>query len=164
MLLLYKQSLKTKFLYINLLFFFCWLSYYFKINCVMFNSCIGEKPFPCTWEGCDRRFARSDELARHKRTHTGEKRFTCTLCGRKFMRSDHLTKHARRHMTAKKVPGWQLEMNKLNHIAAMQSSGLAPISMVGSGTAAQQSIPSMAVSLNSFGRLTNIVSTTSPGS
>ena len=34
------------------------------------------------------------------------------------MRSDHLTKHARRHLTAKKLPGWQLEMNKLNQAAA----------------------------------------------
>lgn len=121
----------------------------------------GEKPFPCTWEGCERRFARSDELARHKRTHTGEKRFACTLCGRRFMRSDHLTKHARRHMTARKVPGWQLEMSKLNQIAAMQSSTLVPASVANSGP---QSIPSMAVPLSSFSRMPNLVNNTNQGS
>lgn len=106
----------------------------------------GEKPFPCTWENCDRRFARSDELARHRRTHTGEKRFACPLCGRRFMRSDHLTKHARRHMTAKKVPGWQLEMNKLNQVATgMQPSSLSMPSMVlaasGAATATTNTMP-----------------------
>ena len=57
----------------------------------------GEKPFSCSWKGCERRFARSDELSRHRRTHTGEKKFACPMCERRFMRSDHLTKHARRH-------------------------------------------------------------------
>ncbi|PSN36912.1 Krueppel-like factor 13 [Blattella germanica] len=57
----------------------------------------GERPFPCSWAGCGKRFARSDELARHTRTHTGEKNFTCPVCSKKFMRSDHLSKHARRH-------------------------------------------------------------------
>ena len=50
----------------------------------------GERPFPCGWAGCGKRFARSDELARHTRTHTGEKNFTCPVCSKKFMRSDHL--------------------------------------------------------------------------
>lgn len=85
---------------------------------------IGEKPFSCPWDGCDKQFSRSDELSRHKRTHTGgktrnnyeifleiiisyshllgnkEKNFGCKLCGRRFMRSDHLTKHVRRHIAA----------------------------------------------------------------
>ncbi|KAL8196968.1 UNVERIFIED_CONTAM: hypothetical protein K2H54_003725 [Gekko kuhli] len=56
-----------------------------------------EKPFECNWEECNKKFARSDELARHYRTHTGEKKFGCPLCEKRFMRSDHLTKHARRH-------------------------------------------------------------------
>lgn len=58
---------------------------------------LGERPFPCTWPDCEKKFARSDELARHLRTHTGEKRFLCPLCDKRFMRSDHLIKHARRH-------------------------------------------------------------------
>lgn len=60
----------------------------------------GEKPFVCAWDGCGRQFSRSDELSRHKRTHTGEKKFACSVCGRRFMRSDHLTKHVRRHILA----------------------------------------------------------------
>lgn len=62
------------------------------------------------------------------------------------MRSDHLTKHARRHMTAKKVPGWQLEMNKLNQVATgMQPSSLNMPSMVlaasGAATATTNTMP-----------------------
>ena len=58
---------------------------------------IGEKPFICSWTECDKKFARSDELSRHKRTHTGEKKFSCPVCERRFNRSDHLAKHTRRH-------------------------------------------------------------------
>ena len=48
-------------------------------------------------EGCEKRFARSDELSRHRRMHTGEKKFACSMCGRRFVRSDHLMKHEKRH-------------------------------------------------------------------
>ncbi len=30
----------------------------------------GEKPHPCTFEGCEKKFSRSDELTRHMRIHT----------------------------------------------------------------------------------------------
>jgi len=57
----------------------------------------GERPFACTWLFCTRRFSRSDELQRHMRTHTGDKRFVCPNCSKRFMRSDHLSKHQRTH-------------------------------------------------------------------
>lgn len=31
----------------------------------------GERPFVCNWIFCGKRFTRSDELQRHRRTHTG---------------------------------------------------------------------------------------------
>lgn len=37
------------------------------------------------WPACPRRFTRSDELQRHRRTHTGEKRFTCPQCSEFFL-------------------------------------------------------------------------------
>ncbi len=70
-----------------------------EITSVKFLSpFLGERPFHCTWPDCAKKFSRSDELTRHFRTHTGEKRFMCPLCDKCFMRSDHLTKHARRHV------------------------------------------------------------------
>ena len=65
------------------------------------NSCFlslsGEKPYKCSWEGCEWRFARSDELTRHYRKHTGSKPFKCSFCDRCFSRSDHLALHMKRH-------------------------------------------------------------------
>ena len=81
----------------------------------------GEKPYVCDWEVCGRRFARSDELARHRRTHTGEKKYACPLCGRKFMRSDHLSKHAKRHLASKRTPLWKLEVEKLKQLQIQQA-------------------------------------------
>ncbi|XP_071982519.1 early growth response protein 4 [Engystomops pustulosus] len=56
-----------------------------------------EKAFSCPVETCIRSFARSDELNRHLRIHTGHKPFQCRICLRNFSRSDHLTTHIRTH-------------------------------------------------------------------
>uniref|UniRef100_A0A8C8VFR5 Early growth response protein 4 n=1 Tax=Pelusios castaneus TaxID=367368 RepID=A0A8C8VFR5_9SAUR len=56
-----------------------------------------EKSFTCPVENCVRSFARSDELNRHLRIHTGHKPFQCRICLRNFSRSDHLTTHIRTH-------------------------------------------------------------------
>lgn len=67
------------------------------------SSSVGERPFVCQWVYCGKRFTRSDELQRHRRTHTGEKRFQCPECAKKFMRSDHLNKHIRTHSKQKNI-------------------------------------------------------------
>ncbi|XP_051876339.1 Krueppel-like factor 4 isoform X3 [Pristis pectinata] len=58
----------------------------------------GEKPYHCDWEGCGWKFARSDELTRHYRKHTGHRPFQCHKCDRAFSRSDHLALHMKRHL------------------------------------------------------------------
>lgn len=60
----------------------------------------GERPYVCSWEGCEWRFARSDELTRHFRKHTGAKPFQCSVCCRCFSRSDHLALHMKRHQSS----------------------------------------------------------------
>ena len=68
---------------------------YFTFLTLIFVS--GEKPYRCSWDGCEWRFARSDELTRHYRKHTGAKPFKCCHCDRSFSRSDHLALHLKRH-------------------------------------------------------------------
>ncbi|KAF8956924.1 hypothetical protein BDZ97DRAFT_141232 [Flammula alnicola] len=53
----------------------------------------GDKPFKCTY--CDRGFAESSNLSKHLRTHTGARPYTCMEpgCNKAFARPDQLNRH-----------------------------------------------------------------------
>uniref|UniRef100_A0A7E4W512 Zinc finger, C2H2 type n=1 Tax=Panagrellus redivivus TaxID=6233 RepID=A0A7E4W512_PANRE len=72
--------------------------------------------YECPYEGCDRRFSRSDELSRHKRNvHMATKPYQCEVCLRYFGRSDHLNTHHRTH-TGEKPYGCELCGRLFNRI------------------------------------------------
>lgn len=56
-----------------------------------------DKPFKCYDKKCvdSGGFKRGDELTRHRKIHTGERKHVCSICSRAFGRSDHLTTHFR---------------------------------------------------------------------
>ncbi|TBU60962.1 hypothetical protein BD310DRAFT_814300 [Dichomitus squalens] len=57
----------------------------------------GSKPFKCAY--CDRAFSESSNLSKHLRTHTGARPYSCTEpgCNKSFARPDQLARHANVH-------------------------------------------------------------------
>lgn len=99
----------------------------------MFLSLSGEKPYKCTWDNCTWKFARSDELTRHYRKHTGVKPFKCSDCDRSFSRSDHLALHRRRHAPQtcivwkrRLVDNISRQSRSLSASVACRKSGITP--------------------------------------
>ena len=56
----------------------------------------GEKPFACKY--CEKKFSRQDKRKNHEMIHTGEKPFGCELCSYKTADSGSLKKHMRIHL------------------------------------------------------------------
>eukprot|EP00092_Neocalanus_flemingeri_P020296 GFUD01021986.1.p1 GENE.GFUD01021986.1~~GFUD01021986.1.p1 ORF type:complete len:883 (-),score=305.65 GFUD01021986.1:45-2693(-) len=49
--------------------------------------------FPCTHEGCDKKFQWKRDMKQHERIHTGEKLLVCSVCEKKFTTRQALLHH-----------------------------------------------------------------------
>uniref|UniRef100_H3B7J9 Zic family member 2 n=1 Tax=Latimeria chalumnae TaxID=7897 RepID=H3B7J9_LATCH len=58
---------------------------------------LGEKPFQCEFEGCDRRFANSSDRKKHMHVHTSDKPYLCKMCDKSYTHPSSLRKHMKVH-------------------------------------------------------------------
>lgn len=59
----------------------------------VFCCAVGEKPFKCEFEGCDRRFANSSDRKKHMHVHTSDKPYLCKMCDKSYTHPSSLRKH-----------------------------------------------------------------------
>ena len=64
-----------------------------SLHVVVCVCALGEKPFKCEFEGCDRRFANSSDRKKHMHVHTSDKPYLCKMCDKSYTHPSSLRKH-----------------------------------------------------------------------
>nr|KMM73155.1 hypothetical protein CPAG_09444 [Coccidioides posadasii RMSCC 3488] len=58
----------------------------------------------CTYEGCNKRFGRKENIKSHVQTHLGDRQFKCNHCNKCFVRGHDLKRHSKIHTGVKPYP------------------------------------------------------------
>ncbi|KAK0146495.1 Krueppel-like factor 15 [Merluccius polli] len=89
------------------------------------------------------KFSRSDELSRHRRSHSGVKPYQCVVCEKKFARSDHLSKHLKGYIAGS---FFQCDISRLHakrvHLAWRLGRRRSDVSGLAHATSDRLQIPS----------------------
>lgn len=51
------------------------------------------QPYICDYEGCDKAYAQTNDLLKHKKTHYGELVYKCSMCTEAFRLQSQLRTH-----------------------------------------------------------------------
>ncbi|KAF9433155.1 hypothetical protein BGZ76_009824, partial [Entomortierella beljakovae] len=109
-----------------------------------------KKAHLCPWLNCHKTFTRSAHLARHVRSHGGEKPYACVHegCGKTFSRSDVLKEHTRIHdvnkvrkRNTRTTPGEKSKFKNIKKSAAASAAAAAAIASA--AASASMSSPSV---------------------
>lgn len=65
---------------------------------ILINLQTGERPFVCTFEGCQKEFITKGHLKTHELIHSGDRPYTCEKCDKSYSRSGRLKIHLRTHV------------------------------------------------------------------
>ena len=65
------------------------------------GSSSGSKASPQSCSVCSKVFSNASALAKHRLTHSEERRYHCNICGKAFKRQDHLNGHLLTHRSTK---------------------------------------------------------------
>ena len=57
---------------------------------------LGERPYKCSKEGCDRTFVEHSSLKKHMLTHSKSKPYSCSICGKTFTQVGSRNIHVKR--------------------------------------------------------------------
>ncbi|XP_064120383.1 zinc finger protein 236-like, partial [Macrobrachium nipponense] len=94
----------------------------------------GERPFKCTWPGCDRAFNQKNTMQIHMDIHTGTKAHKCEFCNQEFIQRSNLRCHIKRVHPVDKTDQQLFECEECSCVFKRAGSLNAHVSRAHSGT------------------------------